>query len=156
MESYRKSGFTLIEVLIAMCVLTIGILSMYSMQMVAIKGNFKSMRLTKAVQQAESWVEKKLASPYNFLHDGSGLHSGDAGLDDHGIDTNGDGIYTIEELKNNVDGHELKKRDNFLIYWNVANDIPQQGVKKIKFFVYDIIQNKVLISSIIYKVSDNQ
>ncbi len=59
------NGFTLIEALIAMAVLTVGILTLYTMQMTAITGNATASRLTRASTVAADSYERLLQVPYN-------------------------------------------------------------------------------------------
>ena len=60
-----ESGFTLIEALIAMVILTIGIMSLYTMQITAIKGNATANRLTTASTVAADCYERLLQADYN-------------------------------------------------------------------------------------------
>lgn len=52
-----NNGFTLIEILIAMVVLSIGILGLYSMQVTAIRGNKSANDLTEASRAASEVIE---------------------------------------------------------------------------------------------------
>lgn len=60
-----ESGFTLIEALIAMAVLTIGILTLFTMQITSIKGNTTANRLTIASSAAVDSYERLLQVGYN-------------------------------------------------------------------------------------------
>jgi prepilin-type N-terminal cleavage/methylation domain-containing protein len=57
-------GFSLIEVLIAMAVFTIGILGLYAMQVNSAKGNTKANQQTGAVTAASQAVEQLMRTPY--------------------------------------------------------------------------------------------
>lgn len=57
----NKKGFTLIEVMIAMVVLSIGLLGAGAMQLSAIKGNANASKLTEATNLATSQVENILS-----------------------------------------------------------------------------------------------
>lgn len=61
----NQNGFTLIEVLVAMAVLTIGILSLYTMQVSAINGNATANRLTIATTAASDCYERLLNVPFD-------------------------------------------------------------------------------------------
>jgi len=111
--SQTENGFTLIEALVAMVVLSIGIFSLYGMQLSAIRGNASADHLTNAVASGQDTVEQLMsldftdsalsASSSANPHDSSELSGfllpssvssvvwtvGDWGLD--GIDNNGDG-----------------------------------------------------------------
>lgn len=59
-----QTGFTLIEVLMAMVVFAIGILGVAKMQISAINGNAGAMALTEKVSLASSQVERLMGLPY--------------------------------------------------------------------------------------------
>ena len=63
----KQTGFTLIEVLVAMVIFTIGILSTYSMQIISSKGNTVANRLTESTQEASDYVEEVLAENFGFI-----------------------------------------------------------------------------------------
>jgi prepilin-type N-terminal cleavage/methylation domain-containing protein len=60
-----QKGFTLIEALVAMVVLTIGILSLYTMQVSSINGNATANHLTVATTVANNCYERLWNTPYN-------------------------------------------------------------------------------------------
>jgi prepilin-type N-terminal cleavage/methylation domain-containing protein len=57
-QKCNEQGFTLIEVIIAMAILSIGILSLYSMQSTAIRGNASANYMTRAATVASETVEQ--------------------------------------------------------------------------------------------------
>jgi type IV pilus assembly protein PilV len=61
---HDQTGFTLIEVLIAMALLSFGLLSVASMQVVAIRVNTSSQRLTLATTLVQDKVEELMALPF--------------------------------------------------------------------------------------------
>jgi type IV pilus modification protein PilV len=63
----QQSGFTLLEVIIALFVFAIGILGVAAMQVRAIQGNSSGMRLTEATNQAQTFLETILAAPFASL-----------------------------------------------------------------------------------------
>jgi prepilin-type N-terminal cleavage/methylation domain-containing protein len=72
--SYRKirvvrgksaaAGFSLIELMIALVVLAVGVLGVWSMQYTAIEGNTTAKRITEAGGLAADRVEKLMRLPY--------------------------------------------------------------------------------------------
>ena len=60
----REDGFTLLEVIIAMSILTFGLLAVASMQTMAIRGNDNASRITEATTLAQDRLEKILALRY--------------------------------------------------------------------------------------------
>lgn len=66
MQTHKgENGFTLIEVLIVMVVLGIGIFSLYSMQIRAIKGNAKAQAITAGSNTIRDTVEQMLGKNFN-------------------------------------------------------------------------------------------
>ncbi len=69
-------GFTLIEVIIAISILTIGILAVASMQISAINGNESASNLTGATTWGQDKVEELLALPYANVTTGGPINQG--------------------------------------------------------------------------------
>lgn len=65
-EKKRSNGFTLIEVLIGVFVLTIGLLGIAGLQTVAKTSNFEAIQRTTAVMLAEDIAERMRANPSNL------------------------------------------------------------------------------------------
>jgi type IV pilus assembly protein PilV len=59
-----KEGFTLIEIMIALVVLSIGLIALAGLQMSAIRGNTLSKRMTTAVSIANARIEQIKNMPY--------------------------------------------------------------------------------------------
>lgn len=106
-----SNGFSLIEILIAMAIFSIGILGVAQMQIAAIKGNAAARMLTDTVVQATDQIELLLLLPYD--HDdlteaGSPhTHTGNA----------------LEEYNSMWPG--------YTIMWEVSDDDPVEGNKTI-------------------------
>jgi len=125
-EHYGKQrcsddGFTLIEVMIALFVLTVGILAVAMMQITSINGNKTAFDISEASFLAESKLEELLSIPFNHADlddiqpDGSaGLNNNTAATADNNA-TSGNGRYTI--------------------LWNVADGSPETNTKTIKIIV---------------------
>ena len=60
-----NQGYTLIEVLIAMAVFSIGILAVAAMQTTSVQGNASARRVTEATALAENQIESLLELPYD-------------------------------------------------------------------------------------------
>lgn len=86
----NKGGFTLIEVLIALAVFSIGILAVGGMQISAIKGNARARSLTEATTMAADRMEKLIQLPSNDPALTAGMYTPRAVSD--GIDNNRNGI----------------------------------------------------------------
>jgi type IV pilus assembly protein PilV len=61
----RQSGFTILEVMIAISILAIGLLAVFSGQTMAIQRNNTANRLTEAMTLAQDKAEELLALPYD-------------------------------------------------------------------------------------------
>lgn len=62
----RQRGFTLIEILVAVIVLSVGLLGVASLQIASKRGNFEAMQRSAATMYAESLVERMRANPVNY------------------------------------------------------------------------------------------
>jgi prepilin-type N-terminal cleavage/methylation domain-containing protein len=85
-----QTGFTLLEVLIAVVIFTIGILSVNAMQITAIGANTAANRITESTTWASDRVESLLGLDYDDPALRDGTADGDAGLDDIGANADGD------------------------------------------------------------------
>lgn len=120
----ESGGFTLIEVIIALAVLTIGILAVNAMQTVSVRGNFTASRLTSAATWATDRAEVLFNLEYDdplLLDDGGGAADGLAGLNDATAAT--------------ADGNDLSPDGEYTIYWNVAEDEPMPNLKTINVII---------------------
>ena len=110
----RQSGFTLIEVLIAISILTIGLLAVAKMQVSAIQGNYFSNNTTTALSLAQQKMEDLLGKAYNTVPDlAAGTHQ-EFDVDEEGTPSSG-GIYQR--------------------VWTVADDTPITDTKTITIIV---------------------
>ena len=67
----NESGFTLIEVLVAMAVFAIGILAITGMQVTSIQGNHSARLRTEAVSYASKHMDTLISEGYSAVTDGS-------------------------------------------------------------------------------------
>ena len=74
-KSNMASGFTLIEVLIAISILSIGLLAVASMQVSAIRGNSHARGVTEATTLAQDRLEKLLSLSYTHTDLSAGPHT---------------------------------------------------------------------------------
>jgi prepilin-type N-terminal cleavage/methylation domain-containing protein len=103
-----NSGFTLIEILIAMVILSVALLSMASTTVSVIKGNQVSDRVTEAVTLAQDTIEE-LRNKNFYLGTNGTLEAADntATGDDSVLGTDDDPIS--HELKNSNTGNDAFK-----------------------------------------------
>jgi len=93
----NQSGFTLLEVLIAISILTVGLLGVAQMQIMGIKGNYFSGNTTAALTLAEEKMEDLLGKSYTDAElAGSGAPGTNHPDTNNPIDETGQagGIYT--------------------------------------------------------------
>jgi type IV pilus assembly protein PilV len=70
----NETGFTLLEVIIAISLLAVGMLAVASMQVSAITGNAHANRITEATTLAQDKLEELMALPYTDADLSQGQH----------------------------------------------------------------------------------
>lgn len=140
-----ENGFTLLEVLVAMAVLTVGILGLFAMQTNSISGNSRANHLTIASTWCVTQLETIAGLPYDDTAiddtdgDGTGQDTNHDGIDDSNssFGLEDDTAATADSTTNSPDG-------NYTIFINVAVDTPMPNLKTIYVHVQD---NKQLLSN---------
>lgn len=137
-----QKGFTLIEVVIALGVLSIGILGVMALQVSGIKGNSTAGTVTSESNWAADRIEQLLGLDY--LDPGLVDNDGDGTTQDgneDGVDDDG-GNFGLDDVGiSNVGGCVAAPADQCIrqgiydIFWNVAIDNPIVNSKKIKVIV---------------------
>lgn len=113
-----KGGFTLVEVMISICVLSIGLLAVASMQTTATQGNSHGGHVTTASAYAQGKIEALTAMEYD-----------DTDLQD----TNGDLAAGLNDIDDDSD--HVQTEGPYTIYWNVSEDDPIDNTKTIRVIV---------------------
>jgi len=155
MKINNQEGFTLIEVVIALAVLSFGILSIMLMQVSGIRGNSTANTITSQSNWAADRIEQLLNTDYpnpadaNYAShplsdpDGDGT---DEDPDEDGVDNDG-GNFGLDDVGALTAGaactpgisDHCAREGLYDIYWNVAVDQPLVNTMKIKVIV---IQNQ--------------
>jgi prepilin-type N-terminal cleavage/methylation domain-containing protein len=66
-DGRSDGGFTLIELMIAMALSTIGLIGLIALQSIAIRGNMMSRNLSEAIGIAQAQIEQAERTPYASL-----------------------------------------------------------------------------------------
>jgi prepilin-type N-terminal cleavage/methylation domain-containing protein len=139
MKSLKKeTGFTLLEILIAIAILAFGLLAVATMQATAVKGNSQAIGITEGINLAQDKIEELIVLDYSHPDlsdtDNNGTNQ-DADAD--GVDDNG-GNFGLDDT---VDGGGNVIADNwatsgrYTVYWNVAVNQPINNTKTIRVIV---------------------
>lgn len=123
-SAQRSAGFTLLEVLIALVIFSIGILGVASMQTSAISGNFQANRLSQAASWASDRIEILMARDYD---DPLLNATVPAGTEAAAVPAALDNLGTARAPATSPDGFE--------VYWNVAENYPIENCKTIRVLV---------------------
>lgn len=135
-----QSGFTLIEVIVAISVLTVGLLGVATMQSSAIRENYLSSNVTTALTLAEFKMEDLLNRQFT-----------DSVLDDNDATNNGNltSITTLDHPLELVDDDGTVGAGIYQRYWNIADNTPATNNKTLAVIVtWDNNKHRVTLSSI--------
>lgn len=111
-------GFSIIEVMIAISILSIGILALASMQVAAMRGNSFAGGVTEGSTWALDQIEKLMSLPWT-----------DASLQDADLD----GAGGLEDMDADADFRVTKGR--YAIHWNVANNVVTNNTRTVNVIV---------------------
>ena len=124
----NEIGFTLLEVIVAISVFTVGLLAVASMQVSAIKGNTLAGGVTEATTWLSDQMEKLMVLPFDHAQladtDSDGT---DQDPDEDGVDDDG-GNFGLEDATAASADHQAI-RGRCTLYWNVA---PGEEIKDTK------------------------
>ena len=116
-----EKGFTVLELLFAITILSVGILAVASMQAASIQGNAFAGGVTLGTTWAADKLEGLIALAY-YDYSNSDLEDSD---------TDGDG--GLEDTGSNADHQETQ--GDYTIYWNVSEDSVMSNTKTINVIV---------------------
>ena len=166
-QTRNQYGFTLIEVMIAMVVFSVGLLGVATMQINAIGGNSFASGLTEAATIAQDKMEELMALDYDdpLLDDtdgdGTGQDANNDGVDDGGMGQDNDNDGLVDDGEDfglddrvNPDGTQLYLLgiNNYTIFWNVAIDEPETDSKRVRVIIAwideGLITKEIVLNSI--------
>lgn len=118
-------GYTLIEVMVAMTVLSVGMLGLTALQIAGIRGNSLSRQNTEAGNLLKYHLESIMSADYD-----------DPLIQDIDKSNNSDLTSTIHTDFQDVDAHgNSLNQGGYRVMWNVADDAPIEGTKTIVVLV---------------------
>lgn len=71
----RENGFSLIEVLVAITIFSVGLLAVASMQLTSVKGNFSARNVTEAITLGQAKAEELYTLSYDHVDLTAGTHT---------------------------------------------------------------------------------
>lgn len=135
----KQGGFTLIEVLIAISILTVGLLGVASMQISAMKGNYFSDKVTTALCLAEEKMEDLLAKDFS-----------DADLSDSNIlnNTNLASTTSVDSQENVNAAGQVVAGGFYRRIWNIRDDTDPVMKTVAVIVTWDNNRHRVSVTSI--------
>ena len=130
--SKTQTGFTLIEMLIAISILAIGLLGLAELQFIATKGNKESRDLTSAVVLAETKAEELLKNGVAKLSNGT-FHDPNNPVNETGAPG---GIFTRSWTIADYAGSPHMKKITTTIQW--------PGLEEVRRIVFDTLLSDVV------------
>ena len=135
----NSSGFTLVEILVSITILSIGILAVSQMTVMGLRVN--------TVVNQRMYARVVMARKFEYLHN---LPSNDAWL----FDT--DGTNNLDDIDTaNADHYETftdtTAMYSYLTIWNVADNIPETDIKTVRIHILWGPNNKNTISTDLIK-----
>ena len=136
----KETGYTLVEVLVALGILSFGLLAVATMQVTAIKTNARASTLSQGITLVQAKAEELMNLPYSDLvnldADGDGTNQ-DADYDGNDDDGGNFGLNDTVDGGGNViaDDSQLNVNGRYNIYWNVAVNEPAANSTRIRVIV---------------------
>ncbi|MBW1901310.1 MAG: prepilin-type N-terminal cleavage/methylation domain-containing protein [Deltaproteobacteria bacterium] len=150
----KEAGFTLVELIVAVFVLSVGLLAVGSMQIGSVKGNSTANGITQGITWAENQVERLIERAYDDPlladTDGDGTNQ-DA--DSDGQDDNG-GNFGLDDVTVATADNSLTQGD-YTVLWNVAENVVVNNTKTVNIIVIWMdfgTQKRVTIQRVIPRI----
>ena len=121
-----EGGFSIIEVMIAISILSIGILALASMQVAAMRGNSFAGSVTEGSTWALDQIEKLMNLPWDDASLQDADLDGAAGLENIGFDN---------DTGTQADADFRITRGRYSIHWNVANNVVTANTRTVNVIV---------------------
>ena len=134
-KTKKEEGFTLLEIIVAISILTVGLLAVASMQLSAIRGNAFAEGVTEATSLAVDYMEYLMGLDYDDDTD-------QIDPEDHMDDVDDDGTNGLDDETSPPadhtppDGSYISDRGmEYNIYWNTARNQPAVNTTTIRVIV---------------------
>ena len=148
----NEKGFTLLEILIAITILSVGLLALAEMTVYVIRSNAAGNKITRATVLAQDKLEYLRNLSYtNAQLDDTDSNTADVSTDIHSNTT----LFTSPDhsdgYPNDATGQTITISLSPQRVWNVAADTPASGMKTVTVIVgwKDSINHFVALSTII-------
>ena len=131
-----QKGFTLIEIMIAIVIFSIGMLGIARLQMIATEGNSFARKMSEAANIGQDRTEEALSMEYDFYIDTNGNGAAGSGLNDTGAGA--DYSFALSGYTININVSEdfpitNTKTIRIITTWPQKGSIRQSSVDYIKF-----------------------
>ncbi len=134
----REGGFGILEAMIAMVIVSIGVLACYKLQLQSTSSNALSDRVSSSTAWATYALERLMALDYDdpLLNDNDAPADGIAGLDAVGADADNAAYVSPDGSVNTVAAAD----DLYSVFWNVA-----QGTALETDVLRDVKQIRIIV-----------
>lgn len=128
----NEKGFTLLEILIAITILSVGLLALAEMTIYVIRSNAVGNKITKATVLAEDKLEQLRKLGYSHTQLSNGGDNNDVGTDIH----SNPALFTSPDHTNTCDSScSVTISQTPQRVWNVAADTPASGMKTVTVII---------------------
>lgn len=136
----RDGGMTLLEVLVAMAILSIGLMGTIPFATTAMSGNVAARRVTEATQLVEEKLEKFRRIPSYMINPSSALTSlvdtnGNPNLDASVILPAGSCTPSSSAADSYEEISRTYLRGCYVRFWNIADNTPRVDMKTVRMHV---------------------
>ncbi|MGQ9509650.1 MAG: type IV pilus modification PilV family protein [Thermodesulfobacteriota bacterium] len=111
---YKTKGFSLLELLVALVILSLSLVALAGLTTTSTKNNAYSYHITEAVTLAQDKLEELRAMPLSDIYGNSDNRTGSTGI-------NYTRIWVVRDLIKNDDNEVISKEIEMTIQWEDLN-----------------------------------